>query len=166
MVKSRLPLCGSEYWRWFYVDVKFICMMTHYSQSNTCLHIQDEICYTKYNEKKGPFRTGIGFGEQDASFRLLCLASVLFFFCRRGSSSPTRRCSSRICSAKCLLGCVDQVQEPILVLLFPECNSMLWLIFLSPNLPFWYIYCWIGQKISQFDEFSPVELGDRLRHRC
>ena len=62
------------------MDVKFICMMTHYSQSNTCLHIQDEICYTKYNEKKGPFRTGIGFGEQDASFRLLCLASVLFFF--------------------------------------------------------------------------------------
>ena len=61
------------------MDVKFICMMTHYSQSNTCLHIQDEICYTKYNEKKGPFRTGIGFGEQDASFRLLCLASVLFF---------------------------------------------------------------------------------------
>ena len=41
-------------------------MMTHYSQSNTCLHIQDEICYTKYNEKKGPFRTGIGFGEQGA----------------------------------------------------------------------------------------------------
>ena len=108
-------------------------MMTHYSQSNTCLHLQDEICYTKYNEKKGPFRTGIGFGEQDASFRLLCLASVLFF-CRRGSSSPTRRCSSRFCSAKCLLGCVDQVQEPILVLLFPECNSMLRLIFPSPNL--------------------------------
>ena len=138
MVKSCLPLCKSENWRWFYVDVKFICMMTHYSQSNTCLHIQDEICYTKYNEKKGPFRTGIGFGEQDASFRLLCLASVLFF-CRRGSSSPTRRCSSRFCSAKCLLRCVDQVQEPILVLLFPECNSMLTCYDWFSQLPIWWI---------------------------